>query len=144
MIRRATFEDIPELLLMGQHMHAESPRFSKLAFSVKKVAKLAKFLIDSPRGILLISEHGMFWGSVAPAFFSEELCAEDYVLYVEPEYRGNMEAVRLLKGYIAEARKLGAKDIGISNSTLVDKDRVAEFFRRIGFQEVGTSFTMEG
>ena len=144
MIRKATLEDVPELLLMGQHMHAESPRFSKLSYSMRKTGLLTKALIQHPRGIVLVSEHGMFLGIVAPAFYSEELCAEDYVLYVEPEYRCNMEAVRLLKGYITEAKRLGAKDIGISNSTLVDKDRVAAFFQKIGFQEVGTSFTMEG
>jgi GNAT superfamily N-acetyltransferase len=124
-------------------MHEESPRYSKLQYSEKKMRRFLDTLIRDQLGIVILSDHGMFVGVANRPYFGDDLCSQDMLLYVLPQYRGSMEATRLLKAYVAAAKSLGVKDIGIGNSTLVNTDRVEKFYERMGFRRTGANFVLE-
>lgn len=145
MIRPATHADLPVLMLMADAMHMESPRFSRLRFSGDKVQKLFMRLIDSPDCLLLIAERsgariGGIAAMVTPHWFSDDLVANDYALFLLPEHRGGTTAARLARAYIEWAREKGAKMIQLGVSTGVHADETAALYKAIGLQQFSEGF----
>jgi GNAT superfamily N-acetyltransferase len=138
----AMLSDIPRMLQMGRRMHAES-RYARNSFNEDKLADLFKTLIESPSGIVVLTQHGMLFGLVAEHWFGNDKYAAEWVLYVEPEYRRHGEAVHLVNVYIQRAIELGAVEIHIENTTDVDTERTEVFFGRMGFRRIGGNFVME-
>lgn len=60
-IRAAVEADIPALVELGRAMHAESPRYSKLAYNAEKVAALAARIVPSG-GALVAENNGILVG----------------------------------------------------------------------------------
>lgn len=141
MIREAQIAEIERLTPMCREMHIES-RYAGCAFSEAKMDTLIYRLITSPAGIALVSPNGLLLGAVSEYWFSNEKYAFEYVLYVRPEKRGSLEAVRLIKSYILKARSLGAKEIHIENTTCVETDRTERLFQLMGFSRIGGNFIM--
>ena len=113
-LRHATYDDLDLLMEIAEAMHAESPRFSRLSFSPKKVLAFYITLIDQPDSLLLVAERdGVIAGGVAafvcPHWFSDDVVANEYGVFILPEYRGGMTAARLVRGYIEWAKEKGAK-----------------------------------
>src|SRR3990172_2251364 len=141
-IRPATHDDLDLLLDIAEAMHAESPRFSRIAFSEDKVLQLWITLVDSPNGLLLVAERDstIIGGNSAFAFphwMSGELVASDYGVFVLPEHRGGMTAFRLVNKYVEWAHSKGVKpgwiQLGISTGIL--QDETAALYRAIGFKQ---------
>ena len=141
-VRFATLSDIPFLLIMGNNMHKES-RYAIYPFDDLKGARMLRELIVSRQGIVLMTDNAFLMGRVAEYFFGPTLYAYEYVLYVEPSARGGMDAVKLVKAYIVRAQILGAEDVHIENTTLVNTARSETFFLRMGFKRIGGNFVME-
>lgn len=144
-IRRATFDDKYALLELGRKMHAESPRFSKLEYSDAKAEQLFNVLLSNPNGVVLIADDesqiiGMMAGFASEHFFSQQLFASDFVLFIEPEHRGGTAAMRLVKEFEKWATDLGVAEIVLGISTEVHAERTAELYGRLGFDRSG--FTM--
>ncbi len=141
-IRRATGEDKETLLELGRDMHAESPRFSKLRYNDAKAASLFDMLVDNPNGIVLLAEDGdkiigMMAGFASPHFFSFQLFASDFVLYIDPAHRGGTTAMRLIKNFEQWAIELGVAEIVLGVSTEVNAERTAEMYQRLGYEKSG-------
>lgn len=144
-IRTATHDDIGALLDIASAMHAESPRFSRLSFSTAKMMQLFLNLIESDAGLLLVAEQGGnitggFAGMVAPHWFSDDLVASDFGVFILPEYRGGMAAVRMVRAYIAWAKKRSAKLIQLGISTGVMTGETVELYRAIGLKQFSIGF----
>lgn len=139
MIRDATLNDVSHLLGLSARMHAES-RYAKFSLSLEKLSRLYTALINSPWGIVLLSEHGCIIGAVDEYWFGYDLYAYEYVLYVDPEHRGKSEAQALIKAYQTRSAQLGVKDIHIENTTGVEVDRTERLFALMGFERVGGNF----
>lgn len=132
---------------MGRAMHAES-RYRRLSWNEGKVEALFRKILLSPNGIFLVSENktgltGFLFGSVAEYYFSDDKYAFEFVLYVKPEHRGSRGAIELTKAYIEQATSLGAREIHIENTTMVETERTEKFFERMGFRLIGGNFIME-
>lgn len=140
--RQATVNDIPTLLYFAFEMHSES-RYAKFRLSNKKLKELFRILLTIEGGILLISDHGFLAGLVEEYWFSHDLHANEVMLYVMPECRGNGEAVSLVRAYIERAKELGAKDVHIEDTTMVHSERNERFFTKMGFKRVGGNFLLE-
>lgn len=144
-IRPATAADIETLVDIGEAMHRESPRFSRLSYSRAKVAGLLAFLIDEPLGFLRVAEReGVLVGGIAcqaaEHWFSEDKFSTDYALFILPEHRGGMTAPRLIGAYIAWAKEQGAKLIQLGVSTGVQTGETVELYRNIGLKQYGYGF----
>src|SRR3990167_10368202 len=104
MIRNAVRADIPALIELGHQMHQESI-FAQFEYNEQKLAELICTLIQSTRGIALVSEvdgtlNGGFLGAVHEHFFGTDFQATDYALFLAPEARNSTIGVRLIKEYI--------------------------------------------
>lgn len=146
-MRRATVHDIPQCLAMGVAMHAES-RYRHLSWNSEKTENLFRQTLLSPSGIVLVTENdsgltGFLFGAVSAYYFGDDKYAFEFVLYVKPEHRHSRCAVELTKGYIEQAKLLGAKDIHIENTTMVETERTEKFFERMGFHRTGGNYIME-
>lgn len=140
--RKASIHDIPTLLRFSLQMHAES-RYSKYTLSETKVKETLIWLLMAAEGILLITDHGFLAGTVEEYWFGHAKHAQEFLLYVLPDWRGNGEAVSLVRAYVQQAKELGAKDIHIEDTTMIQPERNEKFFSRMGFQRVGGNFLME-
>jgi len=145
MIRKAAAPDIPVILALGRMMHAES-RYSKFNYDEAKYRQLVTHIVAN--GIALLAEQngeiiGVFLGIVRPHFFGNDLQASDFIQYIAPEHRGGMAGIRLIKEYIKEARRMGAKDICIANSSGIATERTGDIYRRLGFTLHGYDYSME-
>lgn len=146
-LRPATYADIDQLLVIGMAMHQESPRFSLLPFSVDKVVRLFVSLIDDQSSLLLVAERdgeliGGVAGTICEHWFSEGLIASEYGVFVLPEHRGGVVAVRLIRAYIEWAQGKGVRDefIQLGITTGVHPEETAELYRRIGLKQFGYAF----
>jgi len=138
-MRRAAHLDVPRLMELGAAMHAES-RYARFALSPLKVEAGFRAMIDSKNAIVLVDGdpvHSMFVGYASAFWWGDELESFDVLLYVSPERRGGMSALRLIRGYIAAAQSIGVSDIKIGTSTGIDSERTMRFFERMGFQNMG-------
>jgi hypothetical protein len=87
---------------------------------------------------------GMVIGAVGRYHpFSPDLISSAYLLYVDPAHRGSRAVVGLVKGFIAESRDRGAKDIVFGTSTGVEADRFGALMVRLGMKHVGGIYAME-
>ena len=143
-IRDATLLDAEALLKMGELMHHESPRFNKFTFDKEKAANLIQHLIAIDNGIIVVAEHegslvGMIGGMVCEQFFSKDLYACDFVVFIEPEHRGCSAVIRMIKLFEQRAKDLGAKEISLGISTEIHAERTANLYEKLGYKRSGIS-----
>lgn len=141
-IRKATADDYPGLIWLGRMMHQESPRYSRMTFSDAKCENLISRLTQSSMGLVLVAHEGremvgMLGGVVMPYFFSDDLLAQELVVYVRPECRGGTTAVKLVRHFENWATSKGASEIQMGVTTGVHTDRTADFYEAMDFSRVG-------
>jgi GNAT superfamily N-acetyltransferase len=142
-IRQAVAADVPALMVLGKAMHAESPRFSHLRFNAAKAEALLVRLL--PGGGALVAERdgiivGMMAGYTVPLWFSDDVIASDFVLYLIPEERRKGRAAfMLVRAFENWAIAQGAVDIAPSTTTGVDPEGTARFYEKLGYGRTGIS-----
>lgn len=135
-MRRATHDDVPMLLKMGEAMHKES-RFRNFRFNCEKVTAFFHAAVENRSCILLVHGdpvHAMLVAYVESFWWGDDLESNDLLLYVVPEMRGKAAAVRLVNEYKRIAVEMEVSDIKIGASSGVEHDRTVEFFERMGFR----------
>lgn len=142
MIRPATHQDIPRMVELGALMHGESPTFCRLQFDAAKLAATIASLIDAPTGFAHVAEQGDqlaggMLAMVAPHYFSPDLVACDLALFMAPEHRGGMAAVRLVSAYADWAQGQGAVITQIGVMTGVNVDKTEALLHRLGWHRSG-------
>lgn len=145
LIRAATCDDIDLLMDMATAMHAESPRYSRMAFAPAKVLALFLRLIEWADGLLLVADRdgviiGGVAGFVAPQWFSDELTATEFGVFMLPEHRGGMTAARLVRAYVHWAKAKGVAHPQLGISTGVRPDETVELYKAIGLKLVSYGF----
>ncbi len=139
MIREAIEADIPRLVDMGigflRLYYAD-----KLPENREQMKKTVTELMGNPNGHVLVAENGhgiegMFVFVVFPHFFSGELIAGELVWWIEPEARGR-SGLALLREAESISRKMGAKKMQAG----APSERTATLYKRLGFQEVETTY----
>lgn len=136
-IRVATQADIPRILELGELMHAESPRWSRLSFNRVKAEHYLRDLIDGAGAVFLAEHGGVVVGGIAGVlsshWSSDDLLADEVAFFMAPAARGNMLAVRLVCTLRAWAEQRGAKWLQAGTSTGLDPERTAQLYERLGF-----------
>jgi GNAT superfamily N-acetyltransferase len=146
MLDVAKNEDITRLLELGRQMHAES-RFALLPFDDSKVRGLFENLIGGA-GIIFVYKReaeivgfGLF--STGEIFFGHSLLAFELGVFILPEYRGGMGAVRIIGAARQWAIERGAVMLDLGITTGVTEDRSGRFYESMGAQRVGALFSMD-
>lgn len=144
-MRAAGFPDLLPILEILRTMHEES----RLARFPRDEGKVSQFVIDllmNPDGIVLVTGEpicGVFLGVAQELWFSRAKTAFEVIFYVLPEHRGGRHAVKLINGYKARARELGAQEIKISEEAGINPDLVERFYSKMGFSKLGTAYLLE-
>lgn len=143
-VRQAVAADFQTLVVMGNDMQRESPRFKRLGYNHVKVLNLFKQLTDSENGLVLVAETegiavGMLLGFVTPQFFSDTLTASELVVYVTPEARGGTTVVKMIRAFEGWAYERGAVEICLGVSTELDASRTAALYERLGYDRSGVT-----
>ena len=151
-VRIGTHEDIPAVVDLGARLHAESPTYRDFPYSRIKVRAVLQqcvgtLMAPAEDAVMLVAEEdgrliGMLLGYLTEGVFVEDLViATDLTFYVEPEHRGTMAAVRLLKAFEVWARTHGATHIAPGISTRINDERTQRFYERLGYASSGMSMT---
>jgi len=148
MIRPAIYSDLEPLIYLGYEMHQES-RFSELDYNVEKVAHLFTLAVDSEDYLFLVVEVdcrvvGGFIGYVSPHWFSDDLMAGDFALFVKKEFRGQRSSLKLAKQYAEWAKSKGVKPefITAGISTGVNVQETEKLYSLCGFEKFGSIMSM--
>lgn len=125
MIRPAKHSDVPRLIELGTLLHSTTS-YSTMNFCPVKSAAFLHELING-QGVVFVAEVrgevvGGMAGGVIDQWFSNDLIAYDYSLFVEPSKRNGVIAVRLIQTFKEWAKLKGAKQIymGIGTGVSVE------------------------
>lgn len=137
-IRVATLDDLPRILELGELLHRESPRWSRLSFNRAKAAHFIAHLILEASGVVFVAEQdGLVIGGIAGMasahWASDDVVAQEVSFFMAPEARGNIVAVRLICALQAWGEIRGAKWLTAGTSTGLDPERTAGLYERLGF-----------
>lgn len=144
-IVHAEFDDITDIVELGEVMHAESPRFNRYPYLYEKMFQQMYNVVESGDGIALIARDeqgtlvGAMVGFVVEFFFSDARYATDYGLFIAPEARGSALAPRLVERFENEAVALGAEECAPGISTDVAVDRTVDLYKSLGYRPVGAN-----
>lgn len=149
MIRPATHDDIPALAALGQSMADESPEWRGMGYSQDKVAAMLQQLIGSPRGFVMVAEHGGTVCAVMVAAATEHwactaLVAFELALYVSPSARGACQGIQLIRAYRQWVADLGALRGTAGVSVGLDDERTGLLYERAGARRLGIVFDVVG
>lgn len=141
-IRSPTYVDIETLLDLGAEMHKESA-YAFLPYDRDKVRGLIiEYIEDNDTRCGLIAENdgrviGMIGGYLIGYCFCNETLVSDEVLFVRSDRRGEITAMRLIRGLQQWARDRGARELCLGISTNVHTETTGKFYERLGFTHVG-------
>ena len=88
-IRPATFDDLNAIVRMGEALHNESPRWSRIRYNRVKAADTIARLIREPFGLVLVAtKDDQIIGGIAaialPHWSSDDVIAEEISFFMEP------------------------------------------------------------
>ena len=149
-IRFATLHDMPELLAIGERMHALT-RFKAHPYERDKLAQTFEALISQGQGkyAFLVAANaqdqvvGGLLGVMEQHIFSPGWCASVMHYDVLPEARGGGYAVRLLKAFEQWAKNRKAIEINLGINSGGDFERVGRFAARMGYSKIGENYVLE-
>lgn len=146
MIRPAKHSDVPRLIELGTLLHATTS-YSTMSFCPDKSAAFLHELING-QGVVFVAEVrgevvGGMAGAVVDQWFSNELIAYDYSIFVEPSKRNGVIAVRLIQTFKEWAKLKGAKQIYMGIGTGVSVEGTTRLYESQGLRNIGPLLMME-
>ncbi|KQM58793.1 MULTISPECIES: GNAT family N-acetyltransferase [unclassified Sphingomonas] len=139
MIRDATPTDIPELLRMGRAFAAKLRLGETVGYDEATMERLFAHLIDSPTGILLVTDGGAAGGMIYPAMFNaQHTTGQELFWWVDPGKRG--KGIALLVALEAKARELGADSWMMSTVEALNFEAASKLYERRGYRASDRNF----
>lgn len=144
-IRDFTVEDIPVLIELGKKMHKESS-FAQVSFDEMKIREMALHYLANPEQCFarVASEnnriYAMYIAYISDYYFSRDLAGFDEALFVTPEKRGGIAAIRLVKEFETWAKAKGANELRPACSTGCFSERTKLLYEALGYEVVGYTF----
>lgn len=137
-IRVATLEDLPRILDLGEALHHESPRWSRMNFNRDKASAYIANLINQTNGVVFLAERGGLIvggiaGMVAEHWCSDDLLGYEVSLFMESGARGTMAPARLICALEAWCELRGALWTTAGTSTGLDPERTAGLYETLGW-----------
>ena len=145
-LRMATPDDLPAIVVLGRVMHEESS-FAPMDYDVDRVKETISDLMNKSQFVVVAEDTngeviGGMAGMVTQSWFGNDMVANDLAVFIHPDHRGGLLAVKLIKTFVHWAKLAGAKQI---RPGVVSGSRTAEaLYDRLGFTRCGATFCMEG
>lgn len=144
MIRPATLEDIPRIVALGRLFHAESPEFRDISFDEKKLTETLVNCINGAGVVFLYETAGTVRGGLAGViseyWFSREKIALDLALFLEPEARVGLIALKLVLTFKSWARLMGATEVKMGITAGINVEGTAKLYASTGMDQCGFMF----
>ena len=143
----ATAADLDALLDLGSRMHAESVEPYPPIDKEHTRRHLDAALSMSGTYLIVLAEDegipvGMMAAVMGPYSFSPRLRAASDILFVLPEYRGGMAAIKLIRRFREWSEC--ADSATLSVATGVSSERTGRFFELMGFRPMGMMYQKGG
>lgn len=137
--RKATIEDVPELLRMGKEF-AKAAGYSP---DDESIVVTAGQLIDNPYGVIIIGE-GCMAGALAYPMFADSSCmiAQELFWWVDEDKRSGGAGASLVKELESWAEEIGANKITLS-ALASSPAHVAKFYEKHGYRLMEVSYGKE-
>jgi ribosomal protein S18 acetylase RimI-like enzyme len=144
MIRKMQEKDIDYLVDLGYLMHQESS-FADLEYDKDKVRELGQEILHADNYCCYIYERenkiiGFIVGICGHYYFNHQKYASDYLLYIDPDKRGSIAAVRLLKELEKWAKLKNCQEIRLGSSANINPEQVKKLYERLGYTTTGHLF----
>ena len=146
MIRPMLGDDVDEVVELAAVMYRESVNYLAMEFSPERVREMAAMAMDSGFAMVAVEEGriiGLMAGSLVQPAFSRDLMACDFLLYILPQYRGGIAAIRLVNAYVDWSKRGGAKLITAGVTAGIDNDAAIAFYKAAGFRVSGVQMMMD-
>ena len=145
-VRQATLADLIPLGEMAKEYREEAEVFGRFPVDFDKLMKNLATTVVAPDGYLgvLIVDGGIagvLWGCLVTLPWSSTKMAQDAILFVSKEYRGN--GMLLLEDWERWAKESGAEAVCISTASGLETERVCKLYERMGFKPTGHTFFKE-
>lgn len=133
---------IPGVIGIGRNMHAAST-FRTLEYSENHLAGFLRAVIDLDHLAGYVWEvegevEGVALMGVVPCFFGPDLVATDFVLYLEPAFRGGHTAKQLVQACVDWALAAGARRVNMGNSAGTPDPAYVSLLEGEGFRRAGS------
>lgn len=135
MIRRATHDDLDDVVDIGRRFHAYSP-WSYVPFDPDSLRAFCARLVDG--GVIFLSEDGLIGGLLNPLYFNPA-----YVVGVELFWFAPREGRELRSAFEEWARENGAYAVQFSALGDQKSETVGALFKRAGYRKVETGYFKE-
>ncbi|XMB47398.1 GNAT family N-acetyltransferase [Pseudomonas fluorescens] len=134
------------MIELGTLLHSTTS-YSTMNFCPVKSAAFLHELING-QGVVFVAEVrgevvGGMAGGVIDQWFSNDLIAYDYSLFVEPSKRNGVIAVRLIQTFKEWAKLKGAKQIYMGIGTGVSVEGTTRLYESQGLRNIGPLLMME-
>lgn len=148
MIRDMEAVDIPLMIELGARMHLES-EYKGFNYNPDKCYELGQQLIESEKMCGFVAEKdghiiGMFLGCYWEHYFSDATISGDLLLYVDPDHRGSITGIRLIKAYLAWAKSKMIDDVRLGQTAGIDPETIDKLYKKLGFVNHGTIYKLNG
>ena len=145
-VRQATLADLMPLGEMAKEYREEAEVFCKFPVDFDKLMKnLATTVVapDGYLGVLIVDGAiaGVLWGCLVTVPWSSTKMAQDAILFVSKEHRGNGKL--LLEDWERWAKYSGASAVCISTASGLETERVCKLYERMGYKLTGHTFFKE-
>lgn len=142
--RVATADDVANIVRLGKALR-DSSTYATKSFSMEKAALAVTNLVESDTDLALVAEQagvmvGFLLGGLTYEWFSDDLIAFDYSIYVVPNLRNGRLAIKFLKTFEQWAIAKGAINMQLGISTGIHVDNTSHFYQLLGFTESGRMF----
>lgn len=143
MIRRASAKDLQAIIEMGYRLCDRTPQ-AHAKRDRPTIAKQITACMSSAFGCCFVAEHdgklsGVILGIAQQYWFSTQRQAVDLMFVAERVGDGP----RLLRAFVDWAWKVpGVIEVGAAQTSGIEIERTAEMYERLGFQRVGSVFSM--
>lgn len=137
-MRLAEPSDFPWISSCILAMHKESPTYSKFPEDWKYVPTTVKNFIVHPDMIFVVNTPRSFMvvATDTPWFAPSVLHAYELLLYVDPEFRGGMEVVRLIKFMETMCQEHGVDSLHVGASVGLKDERTMKLYERLGYERM--------
>jgi len=124
------YED--DLKKIATAMHQEAVRFCNQSLNLNKLIRIAN---DHYCGLYLKEGKpvGAMLGYAGNSFFGDDILGSEIGLFVFPEHRGSLAAVRLVQDFEKWCKEQGCAEINVGSSVQVATDTVEKLYNKLGF-----------
>lgn len=136
MIRAATLDDIPAVLVMGKAFADEAGVTAKVGWDDDTVAVLLTHLVESPDGVLFVGDNGMIGGLVFPHPFSGKLVFQE--LFWRAHGGEGLKLLKVAEDYAASRGAERSIMIGIDTMPSIDR-----LYARLNYEPMERLYSKE-